>query len=599
MPKDEAGKQNEGAKGNSNPVDDKGAGKEGGAGFAVSALEGLVRRIAEGRVVLYVGAGVSQSAGLPSWDKLLTELQDAAEGRLQNQGEVACQYFEKLKKRSRNLEVGDWLLTLLGPEFQQVISDRLSRGENLCEIQPSTIHWNLTRFPFSLAITTNYDLLLEKVYDESYHVCWPKLSYLTWKHTGEILRTSNRKHFRIVHAHGTVGDDDSIVLSGSQYTALYNAHPRFGDVLKWLLKSRTFLFVGAGLEDPDLIFQLQEAVAEHGDAVGPHYALLPYHEAPQIRRDILRRSLHIEVIAVGDKEMRRENRDGWITQATSEILLGLSGRVALRRLKHAPPVFPTSDDSAFCLDTALRNLLRCAIDFTGSYRGDICLSPDGIASHLSGELFYEITEGPTGGEVTKQKVAPESICGIAYYKATTEWGVYVRDVGTGDLAGEIADTSKLGHYGEIVYVRGSDRVKSELALPIEADGVRAGVLNLESNLKGAYSRDHIKTARLFAEKAGRLYAAADERNRRGRRLTAELIEDAYSEMWKICIELWRIARATERGMSTQTPMLNFLVYRANCGLMVCLLLFWHTTLLGTLHSAVLPSSSATAADLVR
>jgi hypothetical protein len=554
---------------------------EGTSTYAVRALEGLVRKIADGQAIIYVGAGVSQSAGLPSWNELLAKLQKEATNRLKNQPNVARNFFEGLKKRSRNLELGDWLLRLLGPEFQQVISSSLSDGENLCKTEPSSIHWNIMRSPFRMAITTNYDLLLERAYAETYHACPVTLPYLTWKHTDEILRAGTGKSFRIVHAHGTVGDSNSIVLSGSQYTMLHNARPRFEDVIKQFLKNYTFLFVGTALEDPDLIYILQEAIAENAGVVGPHYALLPYKEAPQIRREILRESLHIEVIPIGSKELVKEweekqSSEGssgkgtyWMTAAVSSMLRALAGTVALRRFRRDIPGSPTSDDPTFCLDVALAALLRQAIEATGSFRGDICLSPDGIDSHLSGVLQYEYSEGATTGEVIHRNVHPSSVCGIAYHEADTRVGVYIKDVTSRNLAAQIAN-SGLTHYGEVRYVSGDSRVRSELALPIEADGVRVGVLNLESNLIAAYGEDGTETrnflhvARSFAEKAGRLYAAAHDRDRRSARLEAVNGSEVYRQLREIQRELWHLARGrmppTEGRDAAEH--LEFLAYRA-------------------------------------
>jgi hypothetical protein len=119
-------------------------------------------------------------------------------------------------------------------------------------------------------------------------------------------------------------------------------------------QTKTFLFVGAGLEDPDLVFQLQEAVSEHGDAVGPHYARLPHHEAPEIRREILRNSLHIEVIPIGTEEEALSEDKSWLTARTAEALCDLSGRVARKRIERAMPGVPTSDNVSFCLMASLR-----------------------------------------------------------------------------------------------------------------------------------------------------------------------------------------------------------------------------------------------------
>jgi putative methionine-R-sulfoxide reductase with GAF domain len=69
----------------------------------------------------------------------------------------------------------------------------------------------------------------------------------------------------------------------------------------------------------------------------------------------------------------------------------------------------------------------------------------------------------------------------------------------------ISESSKLGDFGEVNYLKGHDQVRSELAMPVEADGVRVGVLDLESNLVGAFSEHHVFVARRFAERAGRVW----------------------------------------------------------------------------------------------
>jgi GAF domain-containing protein len=527
---------------------------DGSPAYALKKMESLAREIAEGRAIVYVGAGVSQSAGFDSWEKLLGQLLERASGRLETEGVLTTKYFSILRSKSRNLEVADWLDILLHPDFSSEVASVLL-GSKQERRKPSAIHRNLARLPFSMAITTNYDLLLTTAYEEA-DPEGPKPNQYTWKQVRDILAAIRKRTFAIIHSHGHIDDLSSIILAGNQYSAAQYRNPRFWEVMKWLFKTKTFLFVGAGLEDPDLIYQLQEARAESKEAAVLHYALLPHDEAPRLRREILKRSLSIEVIPVGtEDQVLTHDEKAWLSPAVSRILRDLSGLVAAQRVDAIQPGLPTSDDPTFCLNASLKKLLGQAVRLTGSFRGDFCLSPDGPASHLSGKLVYALVEGPTDPKIKNAHVTPNSICGIAYYQATSESGVYVIDV----KRREIARQSKLGHYGVVEYVPGDPAVMSELAIPIDIGAVRVGVLNLESNLVDAYSEDHLKVARRFAEKAGRLYAAAYERKQRSTLLSREYIEPAYVEIKSVCGRIWKLSRPNQ----TNSPEFAILVYQAD------------------------------------
>ena len=515
---------------------------EGSVQYVVRQLEALVNEIVAGRAVVYIGAGVSMSAGLVSWNGILASLQKEAKGRLQNEDKIGKAHFERLVGQTRSLEIGDWMRSVIEPVgFYNAIKSKVSHREDGGAPIPSPIHQNLARLPFSMAITTNYDRLLEDAYRAA---GVENLTELTWMDINDVLAIVKKPEFQVVHAHGIIGREKTIVLSGSQYASQHHGHPLFGDLLKWLLKTRTFLFVGASLEDPDLIFCLQELKSEHGEQAGQHYVLLPFDEAPPRRIKLLRENLNLIAIPVGTQQQEDEAKEkdepkAWLTPTLSAILRELSGQVALKNFDRGLPGFPTSDDPCFCLQHFTSDFAQRSgqNDVTRLMEIFACQIVPG--SHGSEELRYAISTTKTDPRIRNQKVAADSICGIAYYQATAEYGVYVTNV----EKEELYPTSRLGHYGKISYRPGYPEVRSELAIPIEADGVRVGVLNLESNLIDAYSDDHHrKAARKFAEKAGRLYAAAHERKRRGRRLAPERTEPAYDKMREICESLWRIAR---------------------------------------------------------
>ncbi len=521
----------------------------GSRDFALRALAPLAEKIAKQQAVLYVGAGASVSSGFDGWDKLLAVLQKNAENELQNEDEVARAYFRGLIAKSKNLEAGDWLHKLLNNTLGSLVRTIFGDGSKV----PSVIHHTLARMPFTMAVTTNYDKLLDSAFESAGKTFTP----WTWLETPNVLPALKNGDFGVLHAHGIFDKPDSIILTGRQYGVLGHSAPRFGELLKWLLMTRTFLFVGASLDDPDLIYQLQQGYAEYGPAFGPHYALVPYNEAPRLRQDILLASLQIKLIPVGDAAKAAAGDKHWLTKETSSLLRDLSGKVSLAQYTLQRFTLPTSDDPCFALLSTLQVVLDQAVALTGSFRGDICLSPDGLGSHLSGRISYLLhTKDKTNENIRScPPVKANSICGIAYYQSTVEHGVYLKDVGLK----VIAEESRLGHYGDIDYVTGHDDVRSELALPIEADGVRVGVLNLESKLIAAYSADHKQVARRFAEKVGRLYATTFERQRRGNRLDPSNTEPAYEAMQELFKRLWSIARKGKQHSGN----LAFLIYKAD------------------------------------
>jgi hypothetical protein len=530
-------------------------------------LQALTLAIAQNRAVVYVGAGVSASSGLAAWEDLLSKLRELTKPFSKNWDKATKSYFDKLFQKSKNLEAADWLHDILDNDLEQALWEQFGKRIVQEKLGPSPIHKNLARIPFSMAVTTNYDTLLEMAFRGA--------TSLTWRDRQAVLQALRDSRFVVLHAHGLIGNGPSLILTGAQYGHLMHGNPRFGELLRWILTTRTCLFVGAALDDPDLIYQLRQGVTEHGAAFGPHYALVPHDEAPKLRQTILSTNLRVYVIPVtGPLTEPRESPTlnagcenapskskspamSWKTIETSRILRDLSGHVAKRKFELGLPQLPTSDDSLFHLKDALSKLLEQVCDLTGSFRGDFCLpAPAPPHSHRrsSGLLKYLITCGPKDLNVGEWEVTANSICGIAFYKATSEHGVYLFDVKNKSIDPE----SRLDLFGEIDYKVGHTDVLSELAVPVEANGRRVGVLNLESDLVDGYGSGHIFVAQKFAEKAGRLYAITEERETRGARITNEAICRIYGVVRLLCVGLLRLIKGDHHS-----DAFSFLVYRAN------------------------------------
>src|ERR1700761_1528920 len=122
----------------SNPASHTNVTTEGSIDYAIGELKSFVDELVLGRAVAYVGAGVSASANLPNWDDLLSKFEEAAAGALQNEDPVAQGYFKKLRDFKRSLEIGDWLLDVLGPnQFQKKMKSFLGGEPDGKPLRPS------------------------------------------------------------------------------------------------------------------------------------------------------------------------------------------------------------------------------------------------------------------------------------------------------------------------------------------------------------------------------------------------------------------------------------------------------------------------------
>jgi Sulfatase-modifying factor enzyme 1/SIR2-like domain/NACHT domain len=117
-------------------------------------------------------------------------------------------------------------------------------------------------------LTTNYDTLIESVFPPRTRV------YTQLDHAGLAMVNRDRT-FAIVKVHGDVDRVESIMLGQSEYRKAMFGNAAFRVFLTTVFMTRTVLFLGCSLTDPDILafldaltFQLQ------GQLGGAHFALM-------------------------------------------------------------------------------------------------------------------------------------------------------------------------------------------------------------------------------------------------------------------------------------------------------------------------------------
>lgn len=201
--------------------------------LATPVLESLVRSVSERRAILFVGAGVSMSVGLPSWrdliDHMCRELEvdpDEAVGAGSHGYQTLAEYY-----RVHEGSIGP-LRSWMDRHWS------VSRDE----VAASRIHELIVALDFPIIYTTNYDRNLEVAYEIHDR---PFVKVANAKDVSKALQDSTQ----IVKFHGDFEDDRSLVIAETDYYDRLAFDTPLDVKLRADAMGRTMLFIGYSMSD--------------------------------------------------------------------------------------------------------------------------------------------------------------------------------------------------------------------------------------------------------------------------------------------------------------------------------------------------------------
>jgi len=184
-----------------------------------------------GKLVFFVGAGVSSLSGYPKWSKLVDVFYKELYG--EEKGEeneftsdeylkIPQMYYDVLEKSEKN-------------KYDDILKNVFD-----VDSEPNEIHYKLLSLNPAHIITTNYDDLLEKT-------CCQRGKYYT-----KISREKDVSAKLLLKVHGDFSDGfkgDNIVLKESDYMSYEQNHPLISNLMKSIMSTYTIVFIGYGLGD--------------------------------------------------------------------------------------------------------------------------------------------------------------------------------------------------------------------------------------------------------------------------------------------------------------------------------------------------------------
>lgn len=207
-------------------------------------MDQLIEALAERRVILFVGAGVSANLGLASWKALIRQMAEElghdpeAFAGLGTAWTLAEYY--KLQKKA------------VGPLRSWMDVNWHGRG---VDIGASRVHRRIVELDVPLIYTTNYDKWLERAYE---HHGKPYV---------RILTVNDLRHVRdgvtqIVKFHGDLDDDASIVFTESDFFRRLDFESPLDIRFRADALGKSVLFIGYSLTDIDMrlmLYKLSQA----------------------------------------------------------------------------------------------------------------------------------------------------------------------------------------------------------------------------------------------------------------------------------------------------------------------------------------------------
>jgi len=222
----------------------------------------ILEAASSGRLVVFIGAGVSRIIGCPSWKEL-------AIGHLKylyNESIISYHEFTKLKLMDSR-KILSICKNIYKTRNIESPTETLLKGNNEL-IKKFLIYEELYSFN-SIYITTNYDTFLDKVVEKNIHKKQIKINSQDESiidldtdeekkvdkvfYKKQDILINNLENGNVIHFHGSVNDENEVVMTIVDYMNHYKPKKKPAVFLREVFEKYTVLFVGYGLEEYEII----------------------------------------------------------------------------------------------------------------------------------------------------------------------------------------------------------------------------------------------------------------------------------------------------------------------------------------------------------
>lgn len=255
----------------------------------------LVSDIARRKTVIILGSGVSHGCSNPAgkqpktWLAFLTGLLQSISPH---------RHISSLLREKDYLTACEVIKYTLGRDaFGEALrAEYLTPG-----YQHSALQESIFKLDSRLVATPNFD----KIY-ETYANHKAGASIVVKHHFDPDVAAAIRETGRIIlKIHGTIDSTERMIFTREEYAQAREHYRAFYSLLEALALTHTFLFIGCGVNDPDVRLLLEDTFFRH-PGVRSHVFVLPAKSLHESVRTTFERSMNISVLSYSAVHEHRE-----------------------------------------------------------------------------------------------------------------------------------------------------------------------------------------------------------------------------------------------------------------------------------------------------
>lgn len=201
----------------------------------------LLEDIIQGHCIPIIGAGFSKNGEMASPDQMIPDWQQMGD------------HFAKLMPDYYFSNPID-AVSAYAHEYSKVkLVEELAILLHIADIQPGPAHISFAKLLFDKVITTNFDFLLEKAYDINKRPNRPIVDEEQLSIRDRVSASKRDTEFiiSVLKLHGDLHHPNRLVITEEDYDTFLHKYPLLSTYVSYLLMSRTPLFIGYSLDDPD------------------------------------------------------------------------------------------------------------------------------------------------------------------------------------------------------------------------------------------------------------------------------------------------------------------------------------------------------------